>query len=110
MHLDPRTAQQKFLPGNHCTFDLMCFFQNQKDCRSPLEVLNGHFDRCVGFSQSTLDTLAASLAGIFCTPTGDETGHPLLWDTYKGESLNGASSNTYIHTTTGSNVIIMYIL
>ena len=73
----------------------MCFFQNQKDCRSPLEVLNGHFDRCVGFSQSTLDTLAASLAGIFCTPTGDETGHPLLWDTYKGESLSGASSNTY---------------
>ena len=59
------------------------FFQNQKDCRSPLEVLNGHFDRCVGFSQSTLDTLAASLAGIFCTPTGDGAGHPLLWDTYK---------------------------
>ena len=74
------------------------FFQNQKDCRSPLEVLNGHFDRCVGFSQSTLDTLAASLAGIFCTPTGDGAGHPLLWDTYKGESLDGASSNTYIHT------------
>ena len=44
-----------------------------------------------------IKTTAASLAGIFCTPTGDETGHPLLWDTYKGESLNGASSNKYLH-------------
>ena len=81
------------LPGKHCTFD-SCFFQSQKlFVSAPLR-----YSIVILIIVWTFHKAYLHPSDIFCTPRVDRTSHPPLWDTYKGESMDGAILNTHKHT------------